>query len=65
MTHPFSGSFSKLGKGIELIRLHEAFGFSLEFSHVYIPCLPLLPGAESDDRREGGEVIYQLLRLKA
>lgn len=58
MIYLFSGLFLKLGKGIELIRLYEVFGFFLEFSYVYISCFFLFFGVESDDRREGGEVIY-------
>lgn len=65
MTHPFRGLFAKLGKGVELIKLNEAFGLSLGFNQVHILCLPLLPGAERADKRVGGVVIYQSLRLKA
>lgn len=54
---------AKLGKRVELIKLNEAFGFSLEFNQVYTPSLPLPPGEERDDTREGGGVIYPLLRL--
>jgi hypothetical protein len=60
-TSPISVLLAKLGKRVGLIKVNEGLEFLLEFRQVYILCLTLLPGAESNNKRE----VSVLLRLKA